>query len=403
MPQSEQKRTTMSDAHSGRTRQSATRVDTAHFTAGEAAVPEASPTAPAASESVLHPAELAAEVTVQQIRSQASQLAAHLQRQQAAVDHRESELNSRLAAMENQIRSARLWLNERQAELDRREAELATIATQREGEMTASNERREVEVAAMAKRLAEQVVTPEQVLEVQQSLRMIEVRRESLEQAEKLLSSDQTEVERQRQQLAQQRAELAHAARADKQKLAEDQQRATAEHERLRQELKRQSDELAARQAALERMKADVGRAQQESLEIRLATEELWARLCGTMAPAALTHSLAQIRLKLAEDHRLARSELAQQKTDVQALSARLGEQHQKLARERDEFQTWARERQKELEEQAASLVAQQQRVEEQLAESNEQTRQWQSERFRLQQEIRRLLRLVNRPETVAA
>ncbi len=61
---------------------------------------------------------------VQQVRAQAAQLAAHLRRQQAAIDHRESELNARVGAMDAQFRSARLWLGERQQEFVEMRAEL---------------------------------------------------------------------------------------------------------------------------------------------------------------------------------------------------------------------------------------------------------------------------------------
>src|SRR5581483_8422106 len=114
----------------------------------------------------------------------------------------------------------------------------------------------------------------------------------------KLLAAEQAEFERQRQQLADERAAFAESMQAARHKRGEEDQRAMAEHDRVRQELKRQADELASRQSTLERMRGEVARSQQEALEIRLATEELWARLCGTMAPAALTQSLAQIRLK---------------------------------------------------------------------------------------------------------
>ena len=119
--------------------------------------------------------------------AQAAQLATHLQKQQASIDHRESELNARNAAIENQVRGARLWLSERhtelsqrQAELDRREKELA----QREAELvlnarqvrkpltgekpnptnsaeldarSAELDRRQAELEALASRLSEQV------------------------------------------------------------------------------------------------------------------------------------------------------------------------------------------------------------------------------------------------------
>ena len=121
--------------------------------------------------------------------------------------------------------------------------------------------------------------------------------------------------------------------------------------------------------------------------------------LCGTMAPAALTQSLAQIRLQLAEEHRLTRADLAGQKAEVQALSARLAEQHRKLAQQRDDLQSWATERQKELEKQAGLLVTAERQMDEERAGFKEETQAWQNERFRLQQEIRRLLRQLNRAE----
>jgi hypothetical protein len=161
----------------------------------------------------------------------------------------------------------------------------------------------------------------------------------------------------------------------------------------VRNELKRQSDELVARQASMERMRADIARAQQEVLEIRLATEELWSRLCGTMAPAALTQSLAQIRLQLSERYRLARAELAEQKSELHALSARLAEQHQKLSRRREELHAWAHDQQVELERQAAQLATREQQFAEQEARYKRAREEWDSERFRLRQEIRRLLR----------
>jgi septal ring factor EnvC (AmiA/AmiB activator) len=143
----------------------------------------------------------------------------------------------------------------------------------------------------------------------------------------------------------------------------------------------------------MEQMRADISRSQQEVLEIRLATEELWSRLCGSMAPAALTQSLARIRVELAQQHRLVRSELAEQKQEIQATSAQLAEQHQKLARRRDELQAWLDERQAELEKQAGALAAQEQRLAEERAELKRKRETWDSERFRLGQELRRLLR----------
>lgn len=87
----------------------------------------------------------------------------------------------------------------------------------------------------------------------------------------------------------------------------------------------------------------------------------------------------------------------------MQALGARLAEQHQKLTADREELQSWARERQKELEKQAALLVAGNQKIEEERSAFKRTNAEWQSERFALQAEIRKLLRQPNRPESAAA
>ncbi|HEX3726779.1 MAG TPA: hypothetical protein VHV08_11080 [Pirellulales bacterium] len=403
-----------------------TRVDAAHVRAGDPL-----PREPEAGQTV-GGAEASTALVLEQIRTQAAQLAVHLQRQQSSLDHRESELNARLAAMENQLRSARLWLGERHAELsqrtaelERREAELAQRETQASaaveprddelsilgiprsgGEMSqrqAELDRRQAELDSLAAQLAGRLASGDQTQALRQMATALEARRENLERAEKMLSIEQDEFERQRQLFVEERARLAEQAESDRRRLKLEDERRSVQQDKLRHELQRQSDELAARQGALERMRSDLARSQNEALEIRLATEELWSRLCGTMAPAALTQSLAQIRLKLAEEGRLMRDELGRQKAEIQMLASRLVEQHQKLTHAREEAQSWTERRQSELEKQSGLLAAEQQRIDQERAEFQDMSAEWKSERFRLQQEIRRLVRQLNQPASVAA
>ena len=426
MPQREVPHDSTADAAAFPRVSPATRVDTAHVGPRVAMAAEPLPAAEVA-DVAAQPlnTEATALATIRQVRAQATQLAAHLQRKQATVDHREAELNARLAAMEKEIRGARLWLNERhaelaqqKAELDRRERETSggeeivgqapaadRTAAQLSGldERSAELDRRQAELDAMAARLSEQLADSARVQDFQREAGAIEMRRENLDRIEKLLASEQSDTERGRQLLEEERASFAQFVLAERQRLTEDEQLAAADQDKTRRELKRRSDELTARHRALERMRSDIARAQSEGLEMRLATEELWARLCGTMAPAALTQSLAQIRVQLADEQRLARKELAEQKGEVQALSARLAEQHDKLAQEREELQTWAALRQKELAKQAALLVAGNERIEQQRAEFKDQQAKWTSERFQLQAELRRLLGQLNRATNLAA
>ena len=393
---------------------SGTRVDPAHVMAKD--------DPPAAEPPVTNRA--AEPDAVARVRTQASQLAAYLQRQATAVDHRESELNSRLASLENQIRGARLWISEqhldieqRQAEINRREQELderKARATNAAG--PAQNARQRVDrrrqpgsprsgdppppgrarrIGGAAGRSIGRLARSRRSAA---SATVARVARKELERGEQMLAADQAEVQRQRNQLALARSRFAEETEAQRQRAAQQQERLTAEHDKARLELKRQADELAARQTVLEQMRADVSRSQQEVLEIRLATEELWARLCGTMAPAALSRSLAKIRVQLAEQQKLVRSELAQQKFEIQELSARLTEQHHKLAERRTAIERHSDQRQQELAAQAARLVEQERQLNEQIAELNRERESWQDERFRLNQEIRRLLRERSRP-----
>ena len=359
-----------------------------------------------------------AATTVEQVRLQASQLAAHLQRQASTVDHREGELNARLAAMEDQVRAARLWLTEqnqeleaRKAELDRREQDLIAHSGQPSAvppghlkrrasapgdealaEREAELERRQAELDALASRMAGQVAAAGEVEALRQQLRSSVDRVAALDRAEKLLASQQAELERGRNQLAVERAQFQEQSRHDRLRFVQEQQSGAESNDKTRRELARLSDELAARQDALEQMRADMSHSQQDVLEIRLATEELWARLCGTMAPAALTQSIAQVRLQLADQHRLVRAEMAQQKQEIQALTAQLTEQHQKLARRREDVQAWVEARQRELEQQAATLAQAERRIAEERDEQKRARVAWDSERFQLTQEIRRLL-----------
>ena len=393
-----------------------TRVDPAHLPAHEE---HPRPQAAEAADAPLSESPSPASNTPEQIRLQAAQLGALLEKQRSSVDHREAELNARHAAMENQVRAARLWLTEQHLDLTERRAEIERrerMLSEREARgseletSTAAGElpprdaaelanrqteldRRSAELDALAGRLAEQLAAAKSAEEVEQAHRAVQLKAQNLERAEQLLAIERADLDHQRRALDLDRANFAAESEAQRQRQRDDTARLAKEHDLAARDLARQSDELAARQLVLEQMRSDMTRSQQEVLEIRLATEELWTRLCGTMAPAALTQSLAKIRLQLAEQHRLVRGELAQQKSEIQALSARLAEQHRKLAQRREDVEAWVNARQQQLSEQAGLLVVQEQRVAAERSEMRRKLEAWDSERFGLKQEIRRLLR----------
>src|SRR5205814_2206614 len=54
------------------------------------------------------------EVRCEQLQLQVAQLAGHLRERLREVDRREATLNARVAQLESDLRSARLWLRERE-------------------------------------------------------------------------------------------------------------------------------------------------------------------------------------------------------------------------------------------------------------------------------------------------
>ena len=139
-----------------------------------------------------------------------------------------------------------------------------------------------------------------------------------------------------------------------------------------------------------------------ETLEIRLATEELWVQLSGSAPPAALTRSLGRIRTQLADQYRLANAELLEQKKELASIRDQLAGQYEKLIEQRRQFEHWAGGRQREAEQQAARLIAREQELEDTESRFAEQSQQWELERREYEQEIRRLqLQLMPREGSV--
>jgi chromosome segregation ATPase len=217
------------------------------------------PSAPAASQA-------AQGVTVvEQLRTQAIQLADHLMSRQADLDRREAELNARVAELETGLRSARLWFTEREAEID---------------------ERRE---------------------------RWLDERRQARQ-----------EIEAARQQLDQERRR----------------QRADLQEKRLA--VQRRAEQVDRAWVILQQAHEEIGRIHRETLELRLANEELRAELTSVLPPEEVQRALKGIRAKLSEEYRRAGEALARQKEELLAVRRSLAEQYANLAAHRDEIERLA-------------------------------------------------------------
>jgi len=424
---------------------SSTRVDSAHTLS--AAGPENADAVRVSADVLEVAAGEIHEHSVEQIHAQAGQLAGHLRAQQKVLDHRESQLNAHAAQLEGEIRTARLMLREREQELGeeknelvRRAKELEQQATQvaaadvaigedkdeyREGyrqkywelqkqEAELNTERKRIEqeresskkmVEAMldeieqkraaldkeARLMEETIQRGANAGEMENIVAEIQTRRDQLDEAEKVLNEQLDELEQARKKLDAEREQVEARARHDRRQLAERQRRAEEELDNKKKALARKVENLDQRRAAIEQLQADVTRMHRESLEMRLATEELWAQLSGRMAPAQLTQSLGQIRSRLADHYRLANESLAQQKEELTVLGTRLDAKKKELATHRKDLQDWVHQRHAEIEQQAARLVAREQELDRQETQFKEAEREWDEERLRYQEEIRHL------------
>lgn len=381
-----------------------TRVDAAHVVNREV-------------EATAAPAEvLSDEAVAEQLRTQAAQLAAHLRGRQKELDHREAQINAGLAHLEGDTRAARLWLAEREAELNRRDEELPDrrpteaglryerqqIQAQREAlerlnrQLLAGVERRRRAVEARAAKLQQEAGQPTaQLLAREEVLRRtaeaLQARQRRLEEAEARLADTRAETEELHRRLCEARREAREESRIQRQRLAAEQRQGKAELERQRQAVHRRSEQVDQSKAALEQLRTELGRMHRETLEIRLATEELWAQLSGAAPPAALTRSLGRIRTKLADHYRLSNAELHRQKEELEGIRRQLAERYEKLVQQKREFEQWAARRQKETEQQAARLIAREEQLAEKEAKLKDRAHRWQAERLDHQHQIRHL------------
>jgi chromosome segregation ATPase len=189
----------------------------------------------------------------------------------------------------------------------------------------------------------------------------------------------------------------------ERQRLVDDRDKFDREVAKKKQVLRQRREDLDRRRDAIKRLREEVADAQRETLEMRLATEELWARMSGTTPTAVITQSLAELRRKLAVQHQRARAELVEQRNELTGLATRLGEEREKLIRQRCEMQDWFNNRSSELAEQTAALVAREQQLDQQDTAMQRTKYEHNEERRAYQRELRKLLTQLRELEGRAA
>lgn len=462
---------------------SGARIDAAHPIAGQEqpATPEALPAPTPAAEEIAP-----AEEFYEQLRLQAEQLGGELQRRRDQLDRRESRLNARDAELDNEARGLRMWLVERQQELDEhekdlirreraiddRKSQIAAAEAFQESSHTEAQRYAQKQQAQLDKRQAEldrqqhelarraaalDAATDElnsareqlqktKAYELQQvetrresSLQMVRLGLEGLERRRQAVEQQAAEVEGLRKRLLSENTDRSNVPsgrlldlerrerlveegfdlidkrrdalsdleqqlkdradaqlrqlRLDRQQLLKQEKQLELRREQMQDKFQKRDSELEARQAALDQLRETLTRSQRESLELRLATEELWNQLITKFPAPALTASLGNIRAQLADHDRQVRQELLEHRQKLEVLRDQLVEQHTRLDHKKREHQAWVERRTQELDQRTQSLTARQFKLEEQQRAIEHLQHDWSCERLALQDQVQSLIR----------
>jgi chromosome segregation ATPase len=230
--------------------------------------------------------------------------------------------------------------------------------------------------------------------------RVLAERTERLDAGALSLARGEAELEDGWQKFQVERSTFRAEVERQRQRLDDDRRRMEAEMAARQRKLGERSHHLELRTAALDQARAELMQLQRETLEMRLATEEIWAQLSGTVPPAAITHSVARVRVKLAEHFKMQVDDVARQRQEVESLSAKLAGQHESMTAQKREFETWLLQQQRDLETQGARLVAREKHLEQEHGRMQQVQLQWDADRRDLEREIRQLQSELRQIET---
>jgi len=386
------------------------------------------------------------DIRREQLQLQVAQLAGHLRERLYEVDRREATLNARVAQLESDLRSSRLWLREREIAFQERENELqrqieelqeratspvidletesinieaqASELQERESQLQLREdelrERRfEVDRQAAALRHAQQLWhqqhereelqlvderqrlgcdAAEQRQQLTQDLEQLAAQRdEQLRAAESLLNEHAQQLERDRTLHIAERQTWEEQKTRQKQAIDELRTSAEAELADRRTRLEARQEWIERQKSGLEQVRDEALRLHRNSLEMRLLAEQLWSQITGSLTPAEVTQAIAQLRLKLAEQYRIEEQQLVSRREELVQLSERIARQHTELEQLRVGLRDWTSARQADIERQAASLVQRELALDTQQDEFHQAEQGWHTDRRRYEQQIRDL------------
>lgn len=382
----------------------------------------------------------------EQLQLQVSQLAGHLRERLREVDRREAAVNARASQLEADLRAGRLWLRERENEFQQRENELKRQIEELEEQsagpvdqgavanalhgvpdpaLGADFESRQQDLAerghhlqlkenefrerrfeqdrhSAALRHAQQVWEHERSREEQDlalartrldaEFRQRTAQREAeLHSSEQLLAEHAALLDRDRAALLADRQAWEEHKSRQRQELEAEQSAAAQEREDRQQRLDARQDWIERQKGSLEQARSEILGLHRQSLEMRLIAEQLWSQITGRLTPAEVTHAVAQLRLKLTEQYKLEEQHLDAKREELVVLGERITGQHAELKQLQAGLREWAAARQSEIEQQAAKLVQRELALDADEEQHRQAQHAWQADRRRLEQQIRDL------------
>ncbi len=329
----------------------------------------------------------------EQMERQAAQLSERLQQQHREMDQREAEFHARAAQLENELRTARLLNREREAALQEKHAEYQQSVEelrQRNADMVAAQ-------AAMEKEAEQQVkVEKTDRSEVRRSVELWQKKLRELERNERQLQARLADAHARQKELEDQTERMQEAEREQNSRLGSERAAYRERFESQLAKLQKRGEELDRRSISIQQLHAEIAKMYRDVLEIRMATEDQWSQVCEKISPAEATQRMAEFRRTLTDQFELASQSLAKQRQEIAELVGRLAENESRLTVQREELRGWVARRQSEIEEQAERLLARERELDMHEANLRHAEREWQKRHADLEQEIRRLRRMVS-------
>ncbi len=344
-----------------------------------------------------------------------------LQRREETLVASEQASTERLSNREEAVKQADVWLKEQQEEHRRATSDFEEHFRRTENEILYQRQQLDAHRAASLdmirrqhKDLERQRVSLERremqwekaasrpsaaALRLEQSLRQEEAahkkRRSKLDEAELKLAEAQAKSALLRERLREARQQFREELRDERRRLALEQREAMSELQKKRDGLARRSRYVDNCHAKLVQLRAELGEMHRETLDVRLATEELWVQLSGTTPPAALAQSLAEMRNRLNQHYRESATDLSRQKSELETARAEMAEQLEAVLKRKQEVDAWARHQEGELRQQAKRLRDREADTQRREADLSDATHLRESERLAFEAEIHRLKRRI--------